>query len=94
VHVWAWTLINGPVPGGLVLDHLCDVRLCLAPDHLDPATSSRNVDRSPNSERAKTHCPQRHPYSGANVRFTSRGWRVCRTCHANRERARVTGERP
>jgi hypothetical protein len=35
----------GPVPAGLELDHLCRVRRCVNPDHLEPVTRSENVRR-------------------------------------------------
>src|SRR6188472_1096483 len=28
----------GPIPDGLDIDHLCGVRLCVNPDHLEPVT--------------------------------------------------------
>jgi hypothetical protein len=36
----------GPVPQGLELDHLCRVRLCVNPDHMEPVTHQENVLRS------------------------------------------------
>ncbi len=44
-HVWLWTMTNGPVPNGLQLDHLCRVRRCCRPDHLEPVTSAENQRR-------------------------------------------------
>jgi hypothetical protein len=34
---------HGPVPLGLQLDHLCRVRHCVNPDHLEPVTGAENV---------------------------------------------------
>lgn len=36
----------GPVPEGLQLDHLCRVRECCRPEHLEPVTNAVNVRRS------------------------------------------------
>ncbi len=37
--------------------------------------------------RAKTHCPQGHPYSGDNLYIVpGRGWRYCRECMKTRQR--------
>lgn len=35
----------GPVPGGLVLDHLCEVRPCIRPDHLQTITQGDHMRR-------------------------------------------------
>lgn len=44
-HQRSWELLVGPVPDGLVLDHLCRVRHCVNPDHLEPVTQRENVRR-------------------------------------------------
>lgn len=35
----------GPIPAGLTLDHLCRVRACINPEHLEPVTIAENVRR-------------------------------------------------
>lgn len=42
-QIWIW--VNGPVPKGLELDHLCRNRHCVRPDHLEPVTRQENVRR-------------------------------------------------
>ena len=37
--------VNGPVPYGLQLDHLCRVPSCVNPDHLEPVTPAENCRR-------------------------------------------------
>lgn len=49
-HRIAFTLIGGVIPTGLQLDHLCFVRHCVNPDHLEPVTAKENVRRA----RART----------------------------------------
>lgn len=44
-HRWAYENTVGPVPKGLVLDHLCCVRRCVNPDHLEPVTYRENFLR-------------------------------------------------
>ncbi|MDT0223491.1 HNH endonuclease signature motif containing protein [Gordonia sp. AC31] len=44
-HKLSWESSNGPVPDGLVLDHLCRNRMCVRPDHLEPVTNRENVLR-------------------------------------------------
>lgn len=38
---------RGPVPEGMQLDHLCRVRSCCNPWHLQPVTLRENIERSP-----------------------------------------------
>jgi DNA-binding XRE family transcriptional regulator len=45
-HRVAWERANGPVPEGLELDHLCRVRACVNPDHLEPVSRQENMRRS------------------------------------------------
>jgi hypothetical protein len=40
-----------------------------------------------NDKEWPTHCPQGHEYTPDNISWW-RGWRKCRTCHRERERAR------
>jgi hypothetical protein len=45
VHRAVWIDANGPVPAGLELDHLCRVRHCCRPDHLEAVTHAENIRR-------------------------------------------------
>lgn len=44
-HKVAWEAVNGPVPQGLELDHLCEEKLCVNPAHLEAVTHQVNVIR-------------------------------------------------
>lgn len=44
-HRLAYEALVGPIPEGLVLDHLCRVRLCINPAHLEPVTVRENTLR-------------------------------------------------
>jgi len=82
-HRMAYELIVGPIPEGLTIDHLCRVRACVNPDHLEPVTQRENVlrgDTVPAKNAKKTHCKQGHPYSGYNLYIRTNGYRSCRTC--------------
>jgi hypothetical protein len=48
-HRYFWERENGPVPEGLQLDHLCRVRACVNPDHMEPVTAAENVRRGANT---------------------------------------------
>lgn len=85
-HRWLWEQVNGPVPAGLELDHLCRVRHCVNPDHLEPVTKRENILRGTGfsaRHAAKTHCPRGHAYDEANTGM-ARGQRYCRQCCADR----------
>lgn len=47
-HRLVYTLLMGEIPEGLDLDHLCKVRHCVNPDHLEPVTRGENIRRSKN----------------------------------------------
>lgn len=90
-HRLAYETAVGPIPDGLVLDHLCRVRNCVNPDHLEPVTSGENVLRGDTITArcaATTHCPQGHPYDEKNTYHNPAGFRACRTCLAERDRRR------
>jgi hypothetical protein len=98
VHRVAYQILIGPIPEGLELDHLCRVRSCCNPWHLEPVTKTVNVrrGRAPKTSgawlRAKTHCPHGHPYDEGNTRKSPSGRRHCRACErirARKNRARV-----
>ena len=90
-HRVAYTLLVGPIPSGLTIDHLCRNRGCVNPVHLEPVTHRENTLRSPDAPAAinarKTHCPKGHPYSGRNLVITKSG-RNCRLCANARSLAR------
>jgi hypothetical protein len=44
-HRIAWQIFRGPIPAGLEIDHLCEVKACVNPDHLEPLTQAQNTHR-------------------------------------------------
>lgn len=44
-HRAVYELLVGPIPEGMQLDHLCEVKLCVNPDHLEPVTHQENARR-------------------------------------------------
>lgn len=96
VHIVAYEDLVGPVPDGHQLDHLCKVRHCVNPAHLEPVTQRVNWERSDCPSRInadKTHCKRGHPLAGDNLGHKPNGQRVCRKCDAWRQRLHVAGLR-
>lgn len=94
-HRVAYELTRSKVPDGLTLDHLCRVRSCVNPAHLEPVTNRENVLRgvAPLAKNArKTHCIHGHPFDEVNtlVRHTKYGTftRHCLTCKRAADAAR------
>lgn len=78
-HRASYLLLVGPIPEGLQIDHLCRVRRCVNPAHLEPVTASVNQRRGAGS---KPLCKSGHPLSGPNLYIhPSTGQRTCRACH-------------
>lgn len=42
-HRYSYTCHVGPIPAGLVLDHICHTRACYNPYHLRPVTQEQNM---------------------------------------------------
>lgn len=90
VHRLAYEAWVGPIPDGLEVDHLCRVRDCINPAHLEAVTHLENLRRGRTivaRQIAKTECPQGHPYDEGNTIKRSRGVRICRACHNARSAA-------
>lgn len=82
-HRVSYETFRGRVPDGLQLDHLCRVRNCINPRHMECVTSAQNTLRGDGvSARAarRTHCPAGHPYDESNTYVLPNGDRGCRAC--------------
>ena len=69
-HRFIWTAMIGPIPDGLTIDHLCQNRICVNPDHLETVRFQENVWRGSNPRyRTVKHkrCQNGHRYIGANI---------------------------
>jgi hypothetical protein len=80
VHRVSYQLLIGPIPPGLQLDHLCRVRPCFNPAHLEPVTNEENSRRSGLNQRPRTHCPRGDEYTEENTYRDRKGYGSCRTC--------------
>jgi len=99
-HRIAYEYEFGEIPDGLVIDHLCSVRNCVNPAHLEATTQGDNLRRSdatlPSVNSRKTHCPHGHQYTDANT-YYSRGksggqTRKCKACTIDRAKRRINDQ--
>ena len=82
-HRVAYEICVGPIPSGMVIDHLCRNKRCVNPAHLEAVTQGENVRRDHASRfvhRYASHCRHGHPLTAENVywRGTRRECRQCR----------------
>lgn len=92
-----FAFFDGNVPlgnsGTIDIDHLCRVRHCVNPAHMEEVPHAENVRRGAGGEvararmLARTHCHKGHPYEGDNLVY-DQGKRRCRTCRLESQRAR------
>lgn len=95
-HRFSWSLHGGPLIEGQVLDHLCRVRHCVNPDHLESVSDRVNVLRGigPTAINArKTHCKRGHEFTPENTKTyyepSAGGFRRrCTACRSEWERAK------
>lgn len=88
VHRFAYEHFIGPIPKGLTVDHLCRVRCCVNPAHLEVVTKRENTLRGigPAAINArKTHCLRGHEFTKENT-VTRQGGRLCKICIRIRSR--------
>lgn len=77
-HRLSYQIHKGPIPKGLTVDHLCFVRKCVNPDHLEAVTNAENISRA---GAAITHCSHGHEYTKENTYINpTNGYRQCRSC--------------
>lgn len=83
-----WRFVNGEIPEGMELDHLCRVRHCVNPAHLEVCDHRTNTLRGfgpPGINARQTGCLKfGHPLD----RLDANGHRRCSTCDRIRDRAR------
>jgi hypothetical protein len=93
-HRYSYQIHRGPIPEGLVVDHLCRNRKCVNPEHLEAVSASENIRRGdfarvPGSDSRftgvgirKSHCIRGHNLE-ENATHTkgNPNFRRCRICN-------------
>lgn len=82
VRVGRWTYEHyvAPLSTDRVPDHLCRVRACINPLHVEAITDRENVARGIGisaRNRQKTHCPKGHPLVAVNRPERKRHCPIC-----------------
>lgn len=86
-HRFSYMYFVRPIPEGLTIDHLCRVRNCVRPDHLEPVTQLENNRRGDSDHnKFKFRCKYGHAFNRQNTRLTRLGRRQCRKCDRIRHR--------
>ena len=92
-HRLSYSVFIGPIEDELEIDHVCRVRSCINPTHLEAVTPQTNCLRGVSSAAgyaARTHCTKGHPFDDENTyrRTDSPNARKCRMCEKQRSVAR------
>ncbi len=77
-HNFAFEYYRGRPPAGTEPDHLCRVRPCVNPWHLEAVTHLDNIRRG--TKGHVTHCLRGHEYTDTNTVHLRNGHRRCHTC--------------
>jgi len=88
-HRFIYEYWNGDINSKLTIDHLCRVRHCVNPLHLQQVPHRINILRGDTlaaKNARKTHCKRGHEFTKENTRITGIGSRCCRLCENLRAR--------
>lgn len=96
-HRYIYELVVGPIPAGLVIDHLCHTRdascgggrtclhrRCVNPSHMEPVSAAENGRRQVKARQ--TNCVNGHAFDAKNTYIRPDGTRDCRACTCERQR--------
>lgn len=85
-HRFMYTLYKGEIPIGYEIDHLCNTKNCVNPDHLEAVTHEENMFRLFANMKA---CRRGHEYKIGNFRIilpkTGYRTRLCLICQKIRD---------
>lgn len=90
-HREVYLRTKGDIPPGFDVDHLCRLRCCVNPNHLEAVSHQENIRRGikffcdngvprPNQNSVKKFCKRGHEFTSDNTKITSHGGRQCTLC--------------
>lgn len=91
IHRVSFEHFKGEIRKGLQIDHLCRVRHCANPTHLEAVTQRENIMRGDgicSKNAKKTSCRNGHEYNQGHVYIYPGGRRLCMTCQKLRLKER------
>lgn len=94
-HRKVYEVFRGPIEGRLHIDHLCRVKSCVNPAHMEPVTQSKNLRRGVYPRKEASHCCRGHEFNADNIihvlvrdEINGDRWkRNCRICTAASSRS-------
>jgi len=86
-HRVSYSLFCGDIKEGMMIDHICRNRKCVAPSHIRQVDSFTNVHENSMSithiSSLQTHCISGHELNSDNLVISKKG-RRCKICHRER----------
>lgn len=90
-HRWSYEHFIGPIPEGLTIDHLCMVKCCVNPEHLEAVTAEENTrrylaTRSDLYDWSNGKCRKGHELAIVGYRERPKKGRECMGCRKEQGR--------
>ena len=96
-HRLSYELLVGQIPPNMTIDHLCNNKLCVNPEHMEVVTLQENIRRRDPFNRKytkKTHCKRGHEFNEENTYYykNSRNCRKCLNIATKKYRKNITSQ--
>lgn len=94
-HRYVYEMVNGKIPEGLQIDHLCHNKACVNPSHLEPVSASENIRRAHQYKAiVYPYCSKGHLYDEKNLYvYKNRQGVVIRNCRKCRVVSQIKYEK-
>lgn len=89
-HRLLFLCFNGLIPRGKVVDHICENKWCVNPEHLEAVTQGENVRRF----FAKRHfCKNGHDLRAKGIRLVSGRIKMCVVCYDENQKRSIASRK-